>query len=150
MSDIRKKIEKVAVDDNSGWLKEAKYRRDNRAWLRKSQSIALRILDVLEEKGVQQKELAEAMNVSPQQISKIVKGKQNLTLETITKMETVLGVPLMEVAKHQQSVSIEKKEVEPNMRKRREPKVVAHIDLGRFYNQNWSPSDNEASFKQTA
>lgn len=84
-------------DDNGSWLKKAKYRRENRAWLRKSQHIAVRILSVLDEKGMQQKELAEAMGVSPQQVSKIVKGKQNLTLETISKLEAVLGVKLFEI-----------------------------------------------------
>lgn len=97
----RKQFWDSVKDDNGSWIKKAKYRRDNRAWLRKSQSIALRILNVLDEKGMQQKELAEAMDVSPQQISKIVKGKQNLTLETISKLEAVLETTLVEVPKRQ-------------------------------------------------
>lgn len=97
MSDIKKKIEKIAIDDNGSWIEKAKYRRDNRPWLRKSQRIAVRILSVLDKKGIQQKELAKALDVSPQQVSKIVQGKQNLTLETISKLEAVLGVILFEV-----------------------------------------------------
>lgn len=150
MSEIRKKIDKISVEDKSGWIEDAKYRRANRGWLRKSQSIALRILDVLDEKDMQQKDLAEAMAVSQQQISKIVKGKQNLTLETISKLETVLGVQLIEVAKHQMKMDVEKKEVGTKIRKRKEQKVVAHIDLGRFYNQNWTPSDAEGEYRRTA
>jgi transcriptional regulator with XRE-family HTH domain len=49
----------------------------------------------LREKGMTQKDLAEKLNVSPQQVSKIVKGKENLTLETISKLEYVLGVELI-------------------------------------------------------
>ncbi len=33
--------------------------------------------------------------MSPQQVSKIVKGRENLTLETISKLECVLGVALI-------------------------------------------------------
>jgi transcriptional regulator with XRE-family HTH domain len=41
-----------------------------------------------------QKDLAERMNVSPQYISKIVKGAENLSLETITALEEALSVDL--------------------------------------------------------
>jgi len=44
-----------------------------------------------------QKKLAKLMGVSPQYINKVVKGKENLTLETITKIEQVLGITLIEV-----------------------------------------------------
>jgi plasmid maintenance system antidote protein VapI len=37
------------------------------------------------------------MNVSAQQINKIVKGKQNLTFETIGKLEDALGISLIEI-----------------------------------------------------
>lgn len=97
MDDIRNKLKQIEVKDGSGWLEDAKYRKVNRAWLRKSQSIALRILNTLDDKGMQQKELANLMDVSPQQISKIVKGQQNLTLETISKLEKVLGIVLFEI-----------------------------------------------------
>lgn len=97
MSEIRKRIEEIAIDDKGSWIEKARYRRDNRPWLRKSQRIAVRILSVLDKKGIQQKELAKALNVSPQQISKIVQGKQNLTLETISKLEAVLGIKLFDV-----------------------------------------------------
>src|SRR5690625_7653439 len=96
--DNKKKEFLAGIEDSKGnWLEKAKYRRENRAWLRKSQRIAVRILSVLNEKGMQQKDLSEAMDVSPQQISKIVKGKQNLTLQTISKLETVHGVRLFGV-----------------------------------------------------
>jgi len=37
------------------------------------------------------------MGVTPQYINKIVKGKENLTLETIAKIEKALGITLIEV-----------------------------------------------------
>lgn len=37
------------------------------------------------------------MNVSAQQVNKIIKGKQNLTFETVGKLETALEISLMEI-----------------------------------------------------
>ena len=37
------------------------------------------------------------MDVSPQYINKVVKGNENLTLETISKIESVLGITLIEI-----------------------------------------------------
>ena len=48
----------------------------------------------LRAKNVSQKELAEKIGVSPQQVSKILRGNENLTLETIAKLEAALGVVL--------------------------------------------------------
>jgi plasmid maintenance system antidote protein VapI len=140
MSDIRKKIEEIAVDDTGSWLEKARYRRDNRAWLRKSQRIAVRVLSVLNERGIQQKELAEAMDVSPQQVSKIVKGKQNLTLETISKLEAVLGVKLFEVPVPQLEMNVERKTVRTNLSKDRSTAVKSRKDLSEMNMQLWTPS----------
>jgi len=35
------------------------------------------------------------LEVSPQQVSKILKGKENLTLATIAKIEEVLGIEIL-------------------------------------------------------
>lgn len=90
--------------DKSAWVNAAKQRKKSLEWRRKSQKIALRVLSVLDERGMKQKELAEVMGVSPQQISKIVKGKENLTLETISKLESVLQISLVDVHHQRQSV----------------------------------------------
>lgn len=76
-------------------MKDAQWRIENRAWLKHSQAIALRILRTLRANNVSQKELAEQIGVSPQQINKIVKGRENLTLETIAKLEGALGIVLL-------------------------------------------------------
>jgi len=82
---------------SSNWVEEAKERQNNKAWLKHSRRIAIKILVTLREKGIKQKELALTLNVSPQQINKIVKGKENLTLETISKLELALDISLMSV-----------------------------------------------------
>lgn len=76
-------------------LEKTRWRIANRVWLRASQDIALKILDQLELLNWSQKDLAEKMGVSPQYINKIVKGKENLTLETLSHLQIVLEIPLL-------------------------------------------------------
>ena len=66
-----------------------------RDMLEESFIIAVKISMKLDEIGWSQKELAEAMKVTPQQISKILRGHQNLTLETILKLQKVLDIPIL-------------------------------------------------------
>jgi transcriptional regulator with XRE-family HTH domain len=63
--------------------------------LRESQKIAFKVLSKLDELGWSQKILAEKMEVSPQQISKIVSGKENLTIDTQVKIQNVLDIPIL-------------------------------------------------------
>lgn len=48
----------------------------------------------MEELGMSKRELAERMGVSPAQITKIIKGNQNMTLKTIAKLECALGMDI--------------------------------------------------------
>jgi transcriptional regulator with XRE-family HTH domain len=67
----------------------------NRAMLRESQNIALKVLDKLEQIRWSQRKLAKEMGVTPQQITKIVKGQENLTLETQIKLQSILKIPIL-------------------------------------------------------
>lgn len=95
MNNLNDKLSKLASDQPSDWKAKAKYRRDNREWLKWSAAIALKVLDALNEQGLTQKDLAERMGVSPQQINKIVGGQENLTLQTIIHLELLLGIHII-------------------------------------------------------
>ncbi|SDD70852.1 Helix-turn-helix [Dyadobacter soli] len=90
----RKWKEKVVRDTE--WVRAAAWRQQNEYWLDMSSDIALEVLSTLRAKGMTQREFAELMGCSPQYISKILKGSENLTLETICKMEKVLQIKLIE------------------------------------------------------
>jgi ribosome-binding protein aMBF1 (putative translation factor) len=96
MNNLKDKLSTLVSDQPSDWKAKAKYRRENREWLKKSAAIAVRVLDALKTQNLSQKELAERMNISPQQISKIVKGQENLTLETISNLEVALGIQIID------------------------------------------------------
>ncbi|WP_158569034.1 helix-turn-helix transcriptional regulator [Chitinophaga silvisoli] len=52
--------------------------------MKHSQAIVVRILEGLRDKNISQKLLAEKLGVSSQQVSEILKGKENFTVQTIT------------------------------------------------------------------
>ena len=91
----KKKFLKLVAESDDSTLEQIKYRIKNRAMLRESQKIALKVLMKLDELGWSQKKLAEKMEVSPQQINKIVSGKENLTLETQIKLQNILDIPIL-------------------------------------------------------
>ncbi|AFL98154.1 helix-turn-helix domain-containing protein [Ornithobacterium rhinotracheale] len=96
MANKEKFIELVS-DTVSDTVERAKLRKARRRQLRLSQKIALNILKRIEELGWKQKDLAEKMGVSPQQVSKWVKGKENFTIETIATISDVLDIELIQV-----------------------------------------------------
>lgn len=87
-------------------IEKARKRKDNRSWLRKSQQIALAISYYLRKNGMSQKELAEKMDVTPVYVGKLLKGQENLTLETISKIENALGDSLMSIVKPYEGIMI--------------------------------------------
>jgi transcriptional regulator with XRE-family HTH domain len=68
----------------------------SKKWLRYSSNISRRILSSLEDDAnLNQIILAKQIGVSPQYISKVLKGQQNLSLETIAKLSEALKVELI-------------------------------------------------------
>jgi len=80
----------------SKWREEAEWRRANREWLCYSRKIAIIVLMALEEQHLSQGQLAERMGCSPQYVSRLLKGDENLSLETICKLEKALQIPIMQ------------------------------------------------------
>jgi transcriptional regulator with XRE-family HTH domain len=74
--------------------KKNKERIAKRAMLRESQKTAIKVLEKLDELDWTQKDLAERMGVSPQYVSKMLKGKENFTLETLVSLQEILDIPI--------------------------------------------------------
>jgi transcriptional regulator with XRE-family HTH domain len=83
--------------EKEAWKEIARWRAENIQWLEMSFSIALYAIDEMDRQGITQKELAARMKVSPQQVNKILKGSENITLETIAKLNQALGIQLIEI-----------------------------------------------------
>lgn len=83
-------------ETSSQWRVKAEWRTANKSWLRYSQRIAMMMLDKMEELGLTQKSLAERMGCSQQYVSRVLKGTENLSIETISKIETALELEILE------------------------------------------------------
>jgi ribosome-binding protein aMBF1 (putative translation factor) len=101
MASAKDKLNKLAEKEPSKWLEKARDRKAKRSWSDKSARIAIRVLrEIRRQKpvnGMSQKVLAQKMEVSPQYINKVVKGEENLSLETISKLEDALGIELLQI-----------------------------------------------------
>ena len=64
-------------------------------WVCHSQAIAATMSDRMEELGMTQRVLAEKMNCTQQYVSKVLKGRENLSLETLCKIENALGIEII-------------------------------------------------------
>ena len=96
------KLMQVAQPVSGKEKKEAEFRKANKEWLRKSAKIALAIRRELRLNGMSQQDLATKMGLSPQYVGRILKGQENLTLETISKLEASIGVPLVSLGSDRQ------------------------------------------------
>lgn len=60
----------------------------------RAMEISASVYERMNQLGLKRQELAERMDVSPAQVTKIMAGKQNMTLKTITKLEKALDFDL--------------------------------------------------------
>ena len=110
VENLKEKLAQIVSNEPSKWLDDVKWRRENRSWLNRSQAVAIKVLSKLRAEGLSQKDLAEKLNVSPQQVNKWVKGNENFTFETIAKLESALNIELMSItvleSKHDSDVKL--------------------------------------------
>jgi transcriptional regulator with XRE-family HTH domain len=98
MGHLKDKLSALASNQPSAWLAKAQFRRKNRHWLKKAAAISQHVLVTMRSRGISQAELAIRTSVSPQQISSILKGQENLNLETIAKLEIALDTQILFLA----------------------------------------------------
>ena len=88
------RLKKHQSPTSSKWREEAEWRRVNRAWLRRSQAVAVKMLNRMEEMHWTQTQVAEKLGCSQQYVSRMVKGKENLTLDMLSRIEDALGITI--------------------------------------------------------
>ncbi len=109
------KFKKLVSQDKSGWLDKAEWRKENEEWLDVSFKIAVKIMTALKTNKVagifpkNQKELSDALDCTPQYVSKLLKGQERLGIDTITKIGNIIGVKLIEVPNKEDSNVVEPK-----------------------------------------
>ena len=93
--EILKYLKEHQSETPSKWREEAQWRRENRDWLRYSQRIAILLLFYMKKEGLTQAAMAERLGCTQQYILQILKGTENLSIETIAKIERATNQKLM-------------------------------------------------------
>jgi len=101
------------VDPNAKWLQIAKWNKEHADALEDYMIIAMRILSTLKERKMTQKELAKQLGVTPQALTRIMKGRQNLSLNKVRQIERVLGISIMNIKKKEKNLIKEKTKIIP-------------------------------------
>jgi transcriptional regulator with XRE-family HTH domain len=115
IKNIKERLKSTSKKDTN-WIENAKYRKANEAWLDISFAIAVKIMSVLKQNKIDnkfpknQKELAEALNCSPQNVNNLLSGTENFKLETITKIEQILNISLIQVPRFEFEATIQIKQ----------------------------------------
>ena len=78
----------------SKWRENAQWRRNNEKWLGYARIITVKVLKAMDEQSVTQTMLAERMGCTQQYVSNLLKGSSNMTLETISRLESALHINL--------------------------------------------------------
>ena len=82
----------------SMWREEEAATRRAKAegWLPYSRKIAIKTAMAMKHQDLTRSDLATRMGCSPQYVSRLLKGEENLSLETICKLESALNVPILQ------------------------------------------------------
>lgn len=96
MKKVIERLKRYQSPTPSRWREQAEWRQQNKSWLRYSQHIAMLMLDKMDEMRMTQKRLAELMGCSQQYVSKVLKGQENLSLETLSKIEDCLEISILQ------------------------------------------------------
>jgi len=89
-NNLNKHVTKTATK----WKKVAQENAKNRRSITRAQQFALDLMDYMDDHNISQKKLAMLMDVSPQQVNKILRAKANLTFDTIDKIEDALEIEI--------------------------------------------------------
>ena len=73
----------------------AKMPEETKIFVDKYADILVRVNQLLKEKGLTQKDLADKMKKKPSEISKWLNGEHNFTLRSIAKLEAELGETIL-------------------------------------------------------
>ena len=95
MKDVIARLKEHQSPTPSKWRESAEWRMQNKSWLRHSQRIAVKMLEKMDELSMTQKQLADMMGCSQQYVSKVLKGQESLSLETMSKIANCLKLSIL-------------------------------------------------------
>lgn len=85
-------LEQHEGETPSRFIEEATWRKENASWLRWSRQLAVTIIGYMQDHGMKRADLAAKLGVSPQYVSKLLSGTENLSFRSIANIEDCLGI----------------------------------------------------------
>ncbi len=67
-----------------------------KGWLKYSRKIAVKVAMAMKQQSLSRQDVADRMGCSPQYVSRLLKGEENLSLETICKLEDALNISILQ------------------------------------------------------
>lgn len=85
-------LEEHKSETPSRFVEEANWRKENAGWLRWSRQLAVTLIGYMQDNGMKRADLAKRLGVSPQYVSKLLSGTENLSLKSLANIEEKLGI----------------------------------------------------------
>ncbi len=92
----KKRLQEIAEPLSAEARETMQTRKADRYWRVASSAIAAKVLRQLRVKGMTRVQLAEALNVTPANITRYLNGKCNFELRTLVELERVLDVHIID------------------------------------------------------
>lgn len=91
-------LESHQSEQSSTFMEDVMRRKKDETWMKWSRGIALSIVDHMQKNGLSRNDVAKALGVSPQYVSRILSGTTNFSFKSIAEIEKKLGIHCMEAA----------------------------------------------------
>lgn len=85
-------LENHKSETPSRFIEDVNWRKENESWLRWSRQLAVMLIGYMQDNGMKRADLAARLGVSPQYVSKLLSGTENLSFKSIANIEDKLGI----------------------------------------------------------
>jgi len=138
---MKEKNNLPTIVGSQSWKEDVRAYREDKEWRIYSQKFSLAVLRILRKKDKSQAWLAEQLGSSPQNISKLLSGKENLSLKTIVQVQSILEEELLEIKNmdkqdkentnlsSSKSPTLEREPLKPLKRNKRDKHILKHLDI---------------------
>ena len=92
------RLSRYHTEETADWRVEQdgiRYAKE-KGWLKYSRKIAVKVAMAMKQQNLSRQDVADRMGCSPQYVSRLLKGVENLSLETICKLEDALNVAILQ------------------------------------------------------
>lgn len=91
-------LESHASETPSRFVEDATWRKENASWLRWSRQLAVTLIAYMQDNNMKRADLASKLGVSPQYVSKLLSGTENLSFKSVANIEEKLGISCLAIS----------------------------------------------------